>query len=98
MTDKDSINKLINTLFNERERRLLDNCNEYEMGDPAGLPGHSLIIMVARLHTALLFFCEAKDNTPFGEVLDDVTEDLRLHRKGMGRDRTACVRIEEQTK
>jgi hypothetical protein len=35
--------------FTKREQRLVDNCIEYEEGDPAGLPGHNLMILVAKL-------------------------------------------------
>ncbi len=32
-----------------RQLRLIRNCQEYAAGDPAGLPGHQLLLIVARL-------------------------------------------------
>jgi hypothetical protein len=36
-------------LFTERENRLIKNCIAYAKNDPAGLPGHNLMIIVAKL-------------------------------------------------
>ncbi len=35
--------------FTARELRLVRNCVEYRYGDPAGLPGHNLMLLVANL-------------------------------------------------
>ena len=35
--------------YTERELRLMLNCIEYRDCDPAGLPGHNLMILVAKL-------------------------------------------------
>lgn len=35
--------------FDERELRLIANCCTYAANDPAGLPGHNLMIIVAKL-------------------------------------------------
>lgn len=35
--------------FSERELRLIENCRNYADNDPAGLPGHNLMIIVAKL-------------------------------------------------
>lgn len=35
--------------FSERDVRLIENCITYYENDPAGLPGHALIIIVAKL-------------------------------------------------
>ena len=40
-------------LITERELRLIANCREYTNGDPAGLPGHNLMIIVAKLADVL---------------------------------------------
>ena len=37
----------------ERELRLIANCREYANGDPAGLPGHNLMMIVAKLADVL---------------------------------------------
>ena len=37
--------------FTARELRLVANCVEYWSGDPAGLPGHNLMLLVAKLAT-----------------------------------------------
>lgn len=36
-----------------REHALIDNCRQYAQGEPAGLPGHNLMIVVAKLANAL---------------------------------------------
>jgi hypothetical protein len=35
--------------FDERELRLIDNCRVYGENDPAGLPGHNLMIIIAKM-------------------------------------------------
>jgi len=35
--------------FDQQEIRLMRNCITYEENDPAGLPGHKLILLVAKL-------------------------------------------------
>jgi hypothetical protein len=35
--------------FDERERRLIDNCRTYAANDPAGMPGHGLALIIARM-------------------------------------------------
>lgn len=39
----------ISAYFTKRELRLVANCCEYAEGDPAGLPGHNLMMLVAKL-------------------------------------------------
>ena len=39
----------ISAYFTKRELRLIANCCEYAEGDPAGLPGHNLMMLVAKL-------------------------------------------------
>lgn len=41
-------------VFNERELRLISNCQNYAMDDPAGLPGHNLMIIIDK-------FCKELD-------------------------------------
>jgi hypothetical protein len=36
-------------LFDDRQNRLIDNCVEYADGDPAGLPGHQLMLIIAKM-------------------------------------------------
>ena len=52
--------------FTARELRLVRNCVEYRDGDPAGLPGHNLMLLVAKLAT--------NDGWTQGERLDDLIE------------------------
>ena len=33
-------------IFTERELRLIDNCRKYAIDDPAGLPGHNLMLII----------------------------------------------------
>jgi hypothetical protein len=35
--------------FDERELRLMRNCIAYAQGDPAGMPGHNLAIIIAKM-------------------------------------------------
>lgn len=37
------------THFDDRERRLINNCVDYATSDPAGLPGHNILIIVAKM-------------------------------------------------
>lgn len=39
--------------LSERERGLVGNCETYATGEPAGLPGHSVMLLVARLAAML---------------------------------------------
>ena len=39
--------------LDERERRLISNCVDYAYNDPAGLPGHNLMIIVSKLAAML---------------------------------------------
>lgn len=39
--------------FSDRELCLLDNCKQYSENDPAGLPGHNLMILVAKLQQVI---------------------------------------------
>lgn len=37
----------------ERELKIIKNCLDYAKGDPGGLPGHQLMLIVAKLHRML---------------------------------------------
>ena len=39
----------VSALFTEREWRLIRNCQNYARNDPAGLPGHNLMMLVDKL-------------------------------------------------
>lgn len=54
--------------FTERELRLIANCEAYTKGDPAGLPGHNLMIVVAKL----------------SQLLDDMTSVINRAKTGPG--------------
>ena len=47
--------------FTQRELALIKNCRTYAENDPAGLPNHDLLMLVARLSEAL-------DTLPLHEV------------------------------
>lgn len=40
--------------FTAREINLIDNCKAYAANDPAGLPGHNLMIIIAKLCDLLI--------------------------------------------
>lgn len=39
--------------FTDREMRLIINSLDYATGDPAGLPGHNLMVIIAKMAAAL---------------------------------------------
>lgn len=43
----------MNNSLDEREQRLVANCCAYAAGDPAGLPGHNLMIVIAKLNAQM---------------------------------------------
>lgn len=43
-------------VFTERELRLISNCQTYAREDPAGLPGHNLMVIISK-------FCDALDRS-----------------------------------
>ena len=40
-------------IFDERQRRLIKNCCAYADNDPAGLPGHQLMLIIAEMASIL---------------------------------------------
>jgi len=44
--------------FTDREKKLINNCTVYKQSDPAGLPGHNLALIVAKM-TEMLDSVEA---------------------------------------
>lgn len=48
--------------FDERERRLIANCVTYGRNDPAGLPGHNLMMIVSKM-VNLLDVCLGRGGT-----------------------------------
>ncbi len=41
------------TKFDERQQRLIKNCEDYEANDPAGVPGHNLMLIIAKMSLML---------------------------------------------
>jgi hypothetical protein len=39
---------LLTPLFDEREEKLIKNCVTYAENNPAGLPGHNLMLIIAK--------------------------------------------------
>jgi hypothetical protein len=39
--------------FDERQRRLIANCRAYAKNDPAGLPAHNLMVIIAQMASLL---------------------------------------------
>lgn len=35
--------------LDERQRRLIANCRDYALNDPAGVPGHNLMLIIAQM-------------------------------------------------
>ncbi len=40
-------------LFDERQLRLIENCKAYGENDPAGLPGHNLMLIIHKMEGIL---------------------------------------------
>lgn len=40
--------------FSRREARLIENCRMYAANDPAGVPSHNLMIIIAKMSTLLI--------------------------------------------
>lgn len=40
-------------VFGKREQGLISNCVTYAMSNPAGLPGHNLMIIIAKMYQLL---------------------------------------------
>ena len=57
---------MIADYFTKHELRLIANCAEYRDGDPAGLPGHNLMLLVAKMAN---YYCWLE-----GERLDELIE------------------------
>lgn len=63
--------------FTEREIRLINNCKNHAADDPAGLPGHNLIIIIAKLSDLLIGkeleeASETPERTELWDYLDGV--------------------------
>lgn len=39
----------LDSIFDPREKRLIANCIAYVNNDPAGIPGHNILLIVAKL-------------------------------------------------
>lgn len=48
-SNEDNVTPLPVLSISEREFRLIGNCIMYASSDPAGLPGHNLMLLVAKL-------------------------------------------------
>lgn len=68
--------------FDEREQRLISNCVNHAKDDPAGLPGHNLILIIAKMahvlnvhETALdMAVQELNSLSNWDELLTEVSE------------------------
>lgn len=58
--------------LSERELRLIENCKNYAASDPAGLPGHNLALIIAKLSSLL------DDLAKIGEIQSKL-ESVREH-------------------
>lgn len=52
---RDQITETLESLgiFSEKQQALISNCLGYDQNQPAGLPGHELIVLVGRLYVLL---------------------------------------------
>lgn len=75
--------------LDEREVRLLRNCHNHAKDDPAGLPGHSLILLVSKLEEMILYpsnkylraaILKSLDN--YSQEWDGNLDNLQLDLKG----------------
>lgn len=49
----DKLRQIWRNQFDERQRRLIKNCSIYAENDPAGLPGHNLMLIIAKMASIL---------------------------------------------
>jgi hypothetical protein len=49
--------------FNEREQTLIHNCTMYANFNPGGLPGHNLMIIIAKLCSILENYEKGNEKT-----------------------------------
>jgi hypothetical protein len=67
--DTSTIDAALDTYFDERQRRLIDNCRAYADSDPAGLPGHQLMLIIAQFDAMFRFYIE-HDRLPTYDELE----------------------------
>ncbi len=75
-TPNNDIAETAGELFDERELRLIDNCTLYATNDPAGLPGHKLMLIINKLYLFNTIACEHLDDEDYKFCIGYVNENL----------------------
>ncbi len=57
-------------IFTERELRLVENCKDYAASDPAGLPGHNLLLIINKLDDLVGQLIQGRGEAELNEILD----------------------------
>lgn len=66
--DTSTIDAAFDTYLDERQRQLIDTCRTYTEHDPAGLPGHQLMLIVALFDAMFRFYIEHDRLPTYDEV------------------------------
>ncbi len=62
-------------IFTERDLRLIENCKVYAGADPAGLPGHNLMLIVSRLEALVGALMEGREAAELAGIFEKVAGD-----------------------
>lgn len=58
------------SVFTERDLRLIENCKSYVGSDPAGLPGHNLLLIINKLDDLVGQLVDGRWEAELLEMLD----------------------------
>ncbi len=58
------------SVFTERDLRLIENCKSYAGSDPAGLPGHNLLLIIDKLDDLVGQLIDGRWEAELLEMLD----------------------------
>lgn len=59
-------------IFTERDLRLIDNCKVYAAADPAGLPGHNLLLIIDKLDDLVGELIEGRREAELNDIVHSV--------------------------
>ena len=73
MAKKKDLND-IRSVYTERENSLIDYCIGYASGNPQGLPGHTLMIIIGKMFAQLQHFKNVNDALTMGDSAKEEKE------------------------
>lgn len=66
---------VISTMFTERELQLIENARLYATSNPAGLPGHDLLVIIDKLVSLAGWMLAGHDLAEMGNILNRLEKD-----------------------